>query len=263
MQRKQILKELSKRWIRSGLCEGDVFLLHANIKRILLEFKKYKISLDLNIIVDSFLNVIGKSGTLLMPLFNFDFTSKKFFSCNNTISQMGSLTEYFRKNYKILRTKHPVYSFAVLGRNSKNFDHNNFSAYGKNSPFDILRKLNGKIGVLDIIEQNSMTFYHHIEEMNNVSWRYHKTFKGLYEELDGNISEKKYSIFVRDLKKGVITHVNPAGKLLWNNGLYTGFRENNDTGLRILNSKVTFNFISKIIKKGKAEGILYKFKGFK
>ena len=76
----------------------------------------------------------------------------------------------------------------------KKFDINNFSAYGEDSLFDILRKLNGKIGVLDISEENSMTFYHHIEEMNNVNWRYHKIFKGIYEEIDGKISEKIFNI---------------------------------------------------------------------
>ena len=263
MEKKLILNELSKRWIKSGLREGDTFLLHANIRRLLFEFKKKKIALDINIIIDSFLNVIGKNGTLLMPLFNFDFTTEKFFSLNKTISKMGSLSENFRINYNVLRTRHPVYSFGVLGKNVKKFDINNFSAYGEDSPFDILRKLNGKIGVLDISEENSMTFYHHIEEMNNVNWRYHKIFKGIYEEIDGKISEKKYSIFVRDLDKGVVTHVKYAGELLWRNGLYKGFRENVDTGLRLLNTKDTFNFISEIIQKGKAEGILYKLNEFK
>ncbi len=263
MEKKLIVNELSKRWIKSGLCEGDIFLLHANIRRLLFEFKKKKISLNIKIIIDSFLNVIGKNGTLLMPLFNFDFTTEKFFSLNKTISKMGSLSENFRINYKVLRTKHPVYSFGVLGENVKKFDTNNFSAYGVDSPFDILRKLNGKIGVLDLAEQNSMTFYHHIEEMNNVNWRYHKTFKGIYEEFDGKISEKKYSIFVRDLDKGVITYVENAGELLWKNGLYKGFRKNTGTGLRILDTIDTFNFISEIIQKGKAEGVLYKLKNFK
>ena len=42
-----------------------------------------------------------------------------------------------------------------------------------------------------------------------------------------------------------------------------GFRENVDTGLRLLNTKDAFNFISEIIQKGKAEGILYKLNDFK
>ena len=39
-------------------------------------------------------------------------------------------------------------------------------------------------------------------------------------------SKQKYSIFVRDLDKGIITCVNPAGELLWSQGLYQGSRPN-------------------------------------
>jgi aminoglycoside 3-N-acetyltransferase len=170
---------------------------------------------------------------------------------------MGILTESFRMNYQILRTKHPVYSFAVFGKNIEKFEVDNFSAYGENSPFDILRKMNGKIAILDLEDQNSMTFYHHIEEMNNVDWRYHKTFTGMYEDFEGNLYEKEYSIYVRNLKKKIITQVNPAGKLLWSNGLYKGSLPNTGYGLRVLNTIDVYEFISKIILDGKAKGVLY------
>ena len=57
-----------------------------------------------------------------MPLFNFECIKKNFFSLKKTKSQMGILTESFRMNYQILRTKHPVYSFAVFGKNIEKFE---------------------------------------------------------------------------------------------------------------------------------------------
>ena len=94
---------------------------------------------------------------------------------------MGVLTEQFRKKYSSCRTGHPVYSFGVFGKNKKYFENiDNFSAYGEESPFGILKRLDGKIAILDLEDQNSMTFYHHIEEINDVHWRYAKNFKGLY-----------------------------------------------------------------------------------
>ena len=81
------------------------------------------------------------------------------------------------------------------------FKKDNFSAYGKESPFQVLKDLNGKIAILDLFEQNSMTFYHHIEELNNVEWRYHKIFEGIYEDFENKKSKQKYSIFVRDLDR--------------------------------------------------------------
>ena len=39
MYKNQIIDDLSARWERSGLSKGDNFLLHSNIKRLILEFK--------------------------------------------------------------------------------------------------------------------------------------------------------------------------------------------------------------------------------
>tara|TARA_Y100000996_G_scaffold286660_1_gene226286 strand:+ start:155 stop:943 length:789 start_codon:yes stop_codon:yes gene_type:complete len=259
MSNNSVISELTERWLKSGLNDGDIFLLHSDTRRLLIEFFKKKKKINLTDIVNSFLNIAGKNGTLLMPLFNFsEFTKNKFFSIKNTKSMMGILTEEFRKNFKILRTKHPIYSFAVAGKNIDKFNLDNFSAYGKDSPFEVIKKLNGKIAILDLPEQKSMTFYHHIEESNNVEWRYHKIFKGIYEDYENKKSEKEYSVFVRKLEKNVITHVDPAGELLWSEGLYKGSRPNTKTGLRVINASQMYEFISKIILDGKANGILYK-----
>ena len=258
MNNSSVQNELSQRWARSGLASGDVFLLHSDIRRLLTEFKKKRIKLDTSIIINSFLDLIGDNGTMLMPLFNFtDFIENKFFSIRNSKSMMGILTERFRIDYKVLRTKHPVYSFAVIGKDANKFKKDNFSAYGKESPFQVLKDLNGKIAILDLSEQKSMTFYHHIEELNNVEWRYHKIFEGIYEDFENKKSKQKYSIFVRDLDKGIITHVNPAGELLWSEGLYQGSRPNAGSGLRVVNSNQMFEFISKLIIQKKALGVLY------
>ena len=90
---------------------------------------------------------------------------------------MGLLSEFFRKNFSTIRTGHPVYSFGAYGKKANFFKNiNNFSAYSADSPFGILRKLDGKIAILDLDDQNSMTFYHHIEEQNNAHWRFLKKF---------------------------------------------------------------------------------------
>ena len=256
---KFFLDELTNRWLKSGIVEGDTILLHSNIKRLLLEFKEKKMEPNLDIIIKSFLNSIGKDGTLIMPLFNFGFTRGDTFDINSTVSRMGILTEFFRVNYNIIRTGHPIYSFAVYGKNSKHFQNiDNYSGYSEDSPFGILKRLDGKIAVLDLDDQHSMTFYHHIEEINKVEWRYFKLFKGMYIDKNFIQSEKEYSLFVRKIDLGITTHVNPAGELLWKEGLYKGDKPLKRSGLRTINSKNLFDYISEIIISGKAENILYK-----
>ena len=59
--------------------------------------------------------------------------------------------------------------------------------------------------VLDIVENGSMTFYHHVEEMMMVPYRYMKYFEADYIDSNGFKTKKTYSIYVRDLEKKVKT----------------------------------------------------------
>ena len=248
-------------WKNSGLYEGDTVLVHSDIRRTIFNYQRRKKNISPQLILKSLIEAVGREGTLILPTFNFDFSSKASpFDIANTPSQMGILTEVARMNPNFTRTKHPVYSFAVFGKHKDVFKkaHNSHS-YSEDSPFGILKRLNGKIASLNLDELKSMTFYHHIEEVNNIDYRYHKNFSGKFINDLGESSDITISIFVRNLKKGVVTHLNPAGELLWTNGLYSGYKPNEGTGMRIINAQNMFDFVTKeIINKNKAEGLLYR-----
>ena len=158
-----MIEALTNEWKESGVQEGDTLLVHSNIKRTFRRYLKSGIRLSSHDILDSFINAVGSSGTLLFPLFNFDFTKGISFDINNTPSHMGSLTEAARMHPLAVRTGHPVYSFAAIGAKSKYFaDIDNFSGYGDDSPFAVFREMGGKIAILDLPDQNSMTFYHYV-----------------------------------------------------------------------------------------------------
>lgn len=256
------MKDLSQEWRDSGVQEGDTLLIHSSTKRT---FKKY---LDLGIrltpedILESFLEAVGKTGTLLLPLYNFNFTKGVAFDIRESPSHMGALTEAARKHPSAIRTGHPIYSFAAIGAKADSFSNiDNFSGYGADSPFAVLHELKGKIAVLDLPDQNSMTFYHHVEEMLEVDYRYHKVFSGNYIDSLGNEKIKEYGLFVRNIEKGVLTHVNPAGELMWSEGLYTGSRPNEGSGLRVISAQNVYDFTSHIIKSNRAKDTLYRIEG--
>ncbi len=255
-----IIDDLSYQWSLSEVNRGDTILLHSNLRRILLKLRKLNLKKNLNeTVIKSFLNLLGEEGTLIMPLFNFDFTKGKIFDINKTKSQMGVMSEEFRNNFSEIRTGHPVYSFGIFGKKKNLFKNlDNFSAYSEESPFGILKKINGKIAVIDLEDQHSMTFYHHIEEVNNAHWRYHKIFKGDYVNIKREKSLKKYSIFVRRLDRNIITFVNPTGRLLWKENIYKGFAPGVKTGLRTIESKKMFDYVSQIIKSNRGKNLLYK-----
>jgi len=250
--------ELAREWAESGIKQGDIVLIHSDIKRTIRRFMKQGQRITAQIILESFFNAVGPSGTLLLPVFNFDFAKGVEFDIRNTPSQMGALTETGRLYPGAVRSGHPIYSFAVIGAKAEKFKGvNNFSGYGADSPFAILSELDGKIAVLNLEDQNSMTFYHYVEEMQNVDYRYHKTFTGEYTDQEGQTEIRTYGLFVRDIEKGVFTQVNPVGELMWENGLYQGARPGAGCGLRVISAQKMYDFVSGIIKSGRAEGLLY------
>jgi aminoglycoside 3-N-acetyltransferase len=252
------LKFLQSKWFDSGIEPGDTLLLHSNITRTLLQCKRLDKEVRAIDILDCLLNLLGPNGTLITPLFNFDFTKGLPFDFNHTKSQMGILTEVARSYPRSIRTGHPVYSFSIIGAKQNHFINiDNTSAYSSESPFAILNELDGKIGVIDLQDQDSMTFYHHVEQICNVEYRYHKNFTGLYTCDKGLTSSKTYSIFVRKMEEGVVTSVNTMGELLWKNRLYKGYLPGENSGLRTINAREMYSFVEDTIKKGGARGTLF------
>jgi aminoglycoside 3-N-acetyltransferase len=241
-------------WNAAGVERGDVVLLHASAKRTLLKLR----CADPRILLGTFLDALGPGGTLLLPLFNFDFTYGAPFDIRATPSQMGALTEAGRRHPRAVRTGHPIYSFAAIGARARDFAAvNNRSGYGPDSPFALRREMNGKIAVLDLDDQNSMTFYHHVEEMAGAPYRFFKAFTGAYTDVNGLRSMETYRLFVRDLAEGVRTDVNRCGALLWQAGLYRGEQPGAGAGLRTIEARALFDFTTDIIESGRAEGLLY------
>ncbi|MEI7732254.1 MAG: AAC(3) family N-acetyltransferase [Verrucomicrobiota bacterium] len=255
---KEAVKRLADDWRTAGVTEGDTLLVHSTISRTLRRVAKIGGEVSANLVITSFLEALGESGTLLLPLFNFDFTKGVTFDIHKSPSEMGALTEAGRLWPGVVRTGHPIYSFAVIGKQADMFRGlKNFSGYGHDSPFGMLHRLNGKIGVLDLPDQNSMTFYHYVEESLNAPYRYHKTFTGQYIDEDGIMSEKTFGLFVRNIEKGVLTHVDPMGELLWQKGLYTGFRPKEGCGFRVISAGRIFNEVATVLNQGAAKGLLY------
>ncbi len=255
------MQTLADEWKEAGVQEGDVLLVHSSIKRTFRRYLKTA-AITPRAILESFLSAVGPSGTLLLPLFNFDFTKGVSFDIRSTPSHMGALTEAGRTHPLAVRTGHPIYSFAAIGFAAEEFRGvDNFSGYGSDSPFALLRRMNGKIAVLDLPEQNSMTFYHHVEEMHGVDYRYPKNFTADYTDEAGVTRSKTYGLFVRNVERGILTHVNPAGELMWAKGLYSGCRPNEGSGLRTVSAQQMYDFTSEIITSGKAKNILYRVEG--
>lgn len=249
---------LVEQWRASGVVPGSVLLVHSNIKRTLMTCRRLGWMIRPADILDSFLTALGPDGTLLLPLFNFDFARGVPFDIRTTPSQMGALTEAGRVHPDAVRTGHPIYSFAAIGAQAGRFRGvDNVSGYAEDSPFGMLRDMDGIIGVLDLEDQDSMTFYHHVEEVKRVPYRYFKDFTGLYTDASGRTMTRTYTLYVRNVEQGVVTDVNPAGELMWQHGLYKGYRPRTGSGFRTVSARAMFRFVADIIDGSRALGTLY------
>jgi aminoglycoside 3-N-acetyltransferase len=246
------ISDLVRDWRDAGLARGDTVLVHGSVRRTCARgFSPARV-------LRSFLETVGETGTVLFPLFNFDVCKGAPFDIRNSPSRMGAMTEAARLHPGAVRTGHPAYSFAVIGAGAGAFRGLfNDSGYGEDSPFAMLRKMAGKIAVLDLLGQSSMTFYHHVEQMRDVPYRYHKTFRTAYTDAAGITSDRAFSIFVRDINRGVLTDVDPMDERLWQQGLYTGCRPGEGHGLRVIAARGMFDAVSAVIDAGEAEGMLF------
>jgi len=253
-----VYKFLENTWKSGGINPGDFLLLHSDLKSIYRYAKRSKTEIGPEDVLDSLLTYLGPQGTLMLPVFNFEYCNGRPFSMLTTTSQMGALSEAGRLHPDAVRTGHPIYSFVVIGNKSQSFQGlENYSGYGHDSPFALLKNMNGKIGVLNLPDQKSMTFYHYVEESCKVDYRYHKEFIGWYEFMNGMQCEKAFSIFVRDLERGVKTDVNRMGEYLWEKKIYSGSKYGVGVGFRSAPAKEVFDMVSNMILNGKALDYLY------
>jgi aminoglycoside 3-N-acetyltransferase len=254
-----IVEELAEEWRKSGVCRGDILMIHSSLRRTLQKYQAQDKEISPQIVLESFIEAVGSLGTLLFPLFNYDFTKGIPFDIRHTPSQMGALSEMARLYPRAIRTEHPICSFAVIGAESKRFEHiNNYSGWGKDSPFATILEMDGKVALLDCL---NATMIHHAEEMCEVPYRYHKDFTGKYTDINGETSERTYSFFVRDIENGVINHLYPIKDLLVESGIYKGGQTNSGNFLKVGSARDIFDFVTEVIKSGNTENMFYRIEG--
>ncbi|MCR8705747.1 AAC(3) family N-acetyltransferase [Campylobacter sp. 2352 PW] len=193
--------DLIEAFKKLGITKGDILCVHTelfNFGTPLLPRNEF-----LQTILDCFFEVIGKEGTLIMPTFTYSFCKNRIYNKLNSRSEVGILTEYFRKYNGTKRTNDPIFSFAIKGAKEKLFLKDTTSCFGKNSVYDILTKENGNI-ILFGMYNSGYTFVHYIEEFCKVPYRYYKNFSGILIDEKNTKQNINIDYYVRDLKEDVV-----------------------------------------------------------
>lgn len=235
---------------------SDIIFVSSDISMLSYYFNKERIKFDPNILINILIEKIDSNGTLIFPTFNWDFCQGKTFDYHNTISKTGNLTSLALKRNDFRRTKHPIYSFAVYGKDKDYLcSLENKSSFGIDSPFNYFYEKNAKNLFINIDYQSSATFVHRVEEKIGVEYRYLKDFTSLYIDEDNNKSERTYSMYVRYLDKDVITTINPMHDIFVKNKcveeIYfkTAF-------IRLLNMRKAYDLVELDILENNAKNIV-------
>ncbi len=156
--------------------DWQILMVHSSVNNLLPMYQGNALEL-----LKALIDYCGPNRTLVMPAFNFGEggegargTLKKNprFDLRRAPSQMGLLTELFRRSKGVQQSRHPVYRVAALGPHASDLTMGHESSpggMGKGTPFDYMAQHNASIiGIGKTFQV--MTQAHHIESLLGSDW---------------------------------------------------------------------------------------------
>ena len=164
-----------------GLHTGNIVFVHSSLSSI------GYVEGGADAVVDAFLDVIGSTGTLVVPAFTFSHGGKlnPVFDPIRDASEMGRITEVARTRPGARRSRHLLHSVAALGSHAEDITAvHGPSAWAADGPFWKLYELNAHILMLGV-PYLRCTFFHVIEQLVQVRYRQWRKVDARVQEPDG------------------------------------------------------------------------------
>jgi aminoglycoside 3-N-acetyltransferase len=181
-----------------GIKSGDILFVHSNIGLFGATNSRKKTP---DIVLDTILEIIGDSGTLVLPAFTYSFGSSQIFDSKSNfgLMSMGSLSlRAFDLSYS--RSLDPMFSIFARGAAADEIlrlDTN--SSNGTGSSFRKLIDMNAKILSLNL--GVGSTLLHEMENKIAVQYRFMKQFSGEILNIhSGKLQKINWSAYVRKLE---------------------------------------------------------------
>jgi aminoglycoside 3-N-acetyltransferase len=190
-------KSIFKLLYKLGLSPSSIVMIHGDAG-VAAQIKSKKHKNKLNEFIKIIVSFFSK-GTVVVPTYTYSVINSKNFNPDTSKSELGQFSEFFRTYTGVVRTSHPIFSFAIYGKNKDQFLNAKLSdCFGDETIFDRFYKLNGKILCIGCDIDRS-TFVHYIEQKLRVPYRYFKNFN-FNIIVNGFKRKLKTSYFVRKLK---------------------------------------------------------------
>lgn len=184
---------------------------------------------------------------LIVPTYTFSFCNHEDFDVQNSKSSMGVFSEYFRKQPEAIRTKDPLMSISMIGKDLSLINNDSTNSLGIGSTYDLLlQKGDTKFLFLGKPLSSCFTFTHYVEAVLQLPYRYKKSFTGNIIN-NGVTTPAEYFMEVR-YKDIIPFSDNRVDTLFEEFGakkkIYLG-----DSEINICNISDSFNILSNAIKK--------------
>ena len=154
----------------------------------------------------------------------------------------------FWKRKDSIRSLHPIFSVAAIGNKAEYYTKiENNACFGEGTFFDRLVKSHVKVLGFGTRLAAALTLLHHTEQMNNVPYRYIKSFEGSIRT--GNtVKEEKFEYFVRNLDMDTYFRLDKIEKFLSEHNAFNSIPFGGSR-IDIVESSKVFNLLSKELQK--------------
>ena len=154
----------------------------------------------IQLFIDAVENCLAPDGSLLMPAFTYSLTKGQVYDVRRTASEVGMISEVFRRRPETVRTRDPIFSFAIAGAQKEwHRATEAVECFGADSVFDKLHRQNAWILWMGCAFNS--TFVHFVEKRVGVGYRYDKRFQGVRIPEDGREERCECVYYVRDLSR--------------------------------------------------------------
>jgi aminoglycoside 3-N-acetyltransferase len=196
-----------------GVQSGDTILVHS----FLGSFGQFEHNLET--VVAGLRAAVGVDGTIVIPTYTIHFLSGQPYNQEESASETGILSEYFRTYPDVRRTHCPVYSHAVWGAKRDEYVAvQSVETLGPESLFAQLHADNALQVHFGTSMDRGTTFLHYFERVVLAPYRYSKIFKGKVTR-DGVTRTEQVVHYARFLSKPAAINFNPFGEELIEAGL--------------------------------------------
>lgn len=163
---------------KSGINEGDAVMFHVDLSIL------GKVKGDLKNYLSTYYNamegVLASDGTIIVPGYFYEFARKHipYDSCKSPISkELGIFPRYVFEKPNAVRSINPISAVIAVGKEAEYICNGKTgAAYGLDSPFDQLTKLDGKLCFVGK-DTSAMTYAHYVEHLVGVPHVYNKLYE--------------------------------------------------------------------------------------